>query len=201
MADKVQASWAATAAEAHQFPDWRLPEIAFVGRSNVGKSSLLNRLAGSRSLARTSRTPGKTRLIHFYRLARASKECAFVDLPGYGYAKVSQAERRRWKTLIETYLVERVRLRGVVLLQDVRRDFSQDESDLLAWLAEHSLRCQIVVTKIDKLPPMQRARRLRALEMQIGAPEVALIATSVARGIGIEELWRALSSWLQRDAG
>ena len=119
------------AASAGQFPAAGAPEVAFLGRSNVGKSSLLNRLVGRRRLARTSSTPGKTRLLCWYRVERTSGELWFVDLPGYGYAKVSRRERESWRGLVEAYLGGRPSLRVAVLLQDLRRDASEDETLLL----------------------------------------------------------------------
>jgi GTP-binding protein len=175
------------------FPATALPEIAFLGRSNVGKSSLLNRLVNRKKLARTSSTPGKTRLIHFFRIAIGKdRELTFVDLPGYGWAKVSRKERASWGNMVETYLEEREVLRLAVLLQDLRRDFSEDESLLLEWLAERNIPSLVVLTKIDKLKPMRRKARLRALQKQIGDSASRVLATSSEVGIGMDELWKTI---------
>jgi GTP-binding protein len=162
----------------------------------VGKSSLLNRLVGRRSLARTSGTPGKTRLVHWYRVEGSGREVLLVDLPGYGYAKVSRSERVRWRTLVESYLDGRPTLKGAVLLQDVRRDFSEDETSLIAWLAQRGVPVVVALTKSDKLKPMRRAERVRALRRAIALPAERAIATSAQTGAGIPELWRAIDALL-----
>lgn len=182
------------AASAGQFPAAGAPEVAFLGRSNVGKSSLLNRLVGRRRLARTSSTPGKTRLLCWYRVERTSGELWFVDLPGYGYAKVSRRERESWRGLVEAYLGGRPSLRVAVLLQDLRRDASEDETLLLEWLAERDVPALVAVTKVDKLKPMRRAQRLRELKAQIALPAGRVIATSATSGVGMDELWGALDA-------
>jgi GTP-binding protein len=192
----LEAGIVATAAGPAQFPLAEIPEFAFAGRSNVGKSSLLNRLAGRRSLARTSAEPGKTRLIHFYRVecvvAAARRAFLLVDLPGYGYAKVSKAERNRWRDLVESYLHQRAALRVVIVLQDIRRELADAERELLVWLAERGSPALLVLTKIDKLSPMQRAIRIRALTEAAGLPEGHVIATSAVTSAGVEALWEAL---------
>ena len=186
----------AAAASPGDFPKTRLPELALMGRSNVGKSSLLNRLAQRRSLARTSTSPGKTRLVHFYRIERPQRSLLLVDLPGYGWARVSRSERAGWKALIETYLAERERLRAAILLQDLRRDWGEDEALLGAWLAERSLPVLLVLTKADKLGAAERARRVRALSAQARVAAGRCIVTSSQTGEGIEALWRAIDSVL-----
>jgi GTP-binding protein len=186
----------AVAARPEDFPKTRLAEIALLGRSNVGKSSLLNRLAQRRSLARTSTTPGKTRLVHFYRIERPERSLLLVDLPGYGWARVSKAERAGWKALVEGYLAGRERLRGAILLQDLRRDLGEDEALLVAWLAERSLPVLLVLTKADKLGAAERARRVRALTATARVPASRCIVTSSQTGEGIEALWRAVDTLL-----
>jgi len=186
-----------------QFPDDGLPEVAFLGRSNVGKSSLLNALAHRKALARISSTPGKTRLIHFFDVVRGQQQLALVDLPGYGFAKVPERERRSWQKLIEAYLGDRPQLAVAVLLQDARRDFSEDETLLLAWLAERGVPTMVAFTKCDKFKPMRRKQRIQALKRQIPKPPGGFVTTSSEKKIGIEELWRAVFSmiqaWEQRD--
>jgi len=186
----------ASAASVRQFPAPSLPEVAFLGRSNVGKSSLLNRLVGRRRLAFISATPGKTRLLHWYRAERSRGDTLLVDLPGYGYAKVGRAERERWKVLIESYLGARETLRVAVLLQDLRRDFSADETLLVAWLRERQVPVLVALTKCDKEKPMRRAARVRALRDAIDLPTEAVIATSAQSGAGIDALWRAIDAHL-----
>lgn len=183
----------AACAQLRTLPPAELPEIALLGRSNVGKSSLLNRMVGRRKLARTSATPGKTRLIHFYRVEADPAPLLLVDLPGYGWARVSKKEREAWRQLVEGYLDARESLRVAVLLQDLRRDFAEDEHLLLQWLALRDVKALVAVTKTDKLKRMQRAKRLRALRDQLEAPAPAVVATSAQTGEGIRELWQALA--------
>ncbi len=194
---KIQsAELAASAASAADFPRGGLPEIAFLGRSNVGKSRLLNRMVARRQLARTSSTPGKTRLIHFFEVRGAGDPLRLVDLPGYGWARVSRAERQRWKQLVEAYLGEREVLRVAVLLQDLRRDPGEDEERLVGWLDERRIPVILALTKSDKLPPMRRAQRVRELIAQAPVPERRVVVTSAQTGAGIAELWRAVRAYL-----
>ena len=186
----------AVASSPREFPPAEYPEVAFLGRSNVGKSSLLNRLVHRKQLARTSTTPGKTRLVHWYRVERSAGAFCLVDLPGYGYARVGQDERRRWKRLVEAYLERRGRLRLAVLLQDLRRDASDDERLLLAWLAERRIPALVALTKADKLGMGQRAARARELAAQLGIAPERIVSTSAERGLGIAELWRAIDAEL-----
>ncbi len=186
----------AEAVRPDEYPKPGAPEVAFLGRSNVGKSSLLNRLAGRRQLARASATPGKTRKLSWYRLERGGVELWLVDLPGYGWARVSKQERRGWQRLVESYLESRPTLRAAVLLQDLRRDLSEDEALLLEWLAERELPALLALTKVDKLKPMRRGARVRELSAQSGLEPERVIATSAEKGIGIAELWRAIDARL-----
>ena len=149
----LSADIVATAAGASQFPRDGLPEVAFLGRSNVGKSSLLNRLVARKQLARTSGTPGQTRLLHFYRVRRSANDLLLVDLPGYGYAKVPKKERARWQRLIEGYLEDREPLRAAVLLQDIRRDPGEDETLFVEWLHARHIPVPLAVTKLDPCLP------------------------------------------------
>lgn len=188
----LRAEWFAAAASAKQFPPPGAPEFAFLGRSNVGKSSLLNKLVGRKSLARTSSTPGKTRLVHWYKVERSSHECWLVDLPGYGYAKVAKSEREKWQPLIESYLGDRPSLQAAVLLQDLRRSWSEDESLLVDWLRERGVPVLVAITKTDKLKPMRRAEAVRKLKAAIGLPKACILPTSAQTGAGIPELWSAM---------
>jgi GTP-binding protein len=184
------------AAQPSQFPEEGTPEVAFLGRSNVGKSSLLNKLVERRKLARTSSTPGKTRLIHWYRVRRPDDELLFVDLPGYGYAKVSKVERKRWQGLVEAYLKHRESLRAAVLLQDIRRDLTEDEDLLIAWLRERDIPVVLAVTKSDKLKPQKRAAAVAALRRDTDLRNDHIIVTSAEKNTGINELWTLLDTLL-----
>ncbi len=191
-----RAELVASAAGREGWPPADLPEVAVMGRSNVGKSSLLNRMVGRKQLARTSSTPGKTRLLHFYEVALADRRIRLVDLPGYGYAKVSQTERRRWRSLIEAYLGERETLRVALLLQDARRLPGDDERDLLGWLAQRELPCVVAFTKMDKLKARERVRQLRALGEALPVQADWCVPTSARTGAGIDRLWRTLGTLL-----
>jgi GTP-binding protein len=157
---------------------------------------LLNRLVKRRQLARTSASPGKTRLVIFYRVERPGRALCLVDLPGYGWARVSKAERAGWKALVESYLRGREQLRGAILLQDLRRDWSEDEALLVAWLTERRVPVLIAFTKADKLGAAERGRRVRALAANAGVPAERCIVTSAKTGEGMETLWRTLDQVL-----
>ena len=192
----LEAEMLTAAAQPSQFPEAGAPEVAFLGRSNVGKSSLLNKLVQRRKLARTSSTPGKTRLIHWYRVRRPDEELLFVDLPGYGYAKVSKVERKRWQGLVEAYLEQRESLRAAVLLQDIRRDLGEDEDLLIAWLRERDIPVVLAVTKSDKLKPQRRAAAVAALRRDTDLRNDHILVTSAEKGTGIDELWKLLDTLL-----
>ena len=185
-------------ANVSQFPATGLPEVAFLGRSNVGKSSLLNSLVQRKKLARTSSTPGKTRLIHFFHVQYGKAEVVLVDLPGYGWAKVPRKERDSWQRLVESYLGERPELRAAMLLQDLRRDISEDETLLLEWLAERDVPSLMVLTKVDKLKPMKRRARIAALAKEVHDFTQAVVPTSSHSGDGIDKLWRQIYDMIQR---
>lgn len=179
------AEFEAAAGISSQLPASTLPEVAFSGRSNVGKSSLINRILNRKALARTSATPGKTATINFYRL----DELRMVDLPGYGYAKVSDSERRRWSELIEGYFDDDRDLRLVVQLWDMRHDPSKDDYQMLEYMLEREIPFIIVLTKSDKLNKAERAKRLAAFDAILEDLEgVTVIPFSATNGEGAEQV-------------
>lgn len=186
----VSAEFVTSAAEAFQYPETSCPEVAFAGRSNVGKSSLINTLANRKDLARTSNTPGRTRLINFYVINRA---WGFVDLPGYGYAKVSEEVRRGWGPMVETYLERRKNLRLVLLVLDIRRDPSEKDHDLIQWLLSHRVPFRLILTKADKLSRSRMLARKSEIEKLLDLPEGApLIIFSAKTGQGRDDIWKII---------
>jgi GTP-binding protein len=178
-------------------PVSELPEIAFSGRSNVGKSSLLNALVRRKSLARVSSTPGKTREINFFRVNDAFH---LVDLPGYGYARVSKAARHTWRPLIEGYLRTSEHLRGVVQLIDSRHPPSEEDHRMMQFLALLGVPTIVVATKIDKLKRSERDATLGALAAQLGIDDDQLIPFSAHTGEGRDELAQAIVSVLAQPS-
>ena len=170
-------------------PESRLPEVAFGGRSNVGKSSLINKLVRRKGWARVSNTPGRTREIHFFDV---NGQFALVDLPGYGYARISKTRQAEWRPLIEGFLSRSRELRGVVQLLDVRHDPTGDDLQMLDFLGELGVPTVIVATKIDKLKRTELAARLRTLALQLGMEESQIIPFSAETGQGRDELAEAI---------
>ena len=173
-----------------QFPPPDRTEFAFAGRSNVGKSSLLNKLVNSKKLAKTSSRPGRTRAINFFSVG---KDLYFTDLPGYGYAEVSLKLRRNWKRLIEDYLKERSNLKAVVVIIDIRRKAGEGDLDLLKWLKAFNIESIIVLTKADKLSKNTVQKQIALISRQLedetfGQP----IPFSAKTGQGKEELWKRI---------
>ena len=166
-------------------PPAELPEVAFAGRSNVGKSSLLNKLVRRKGFARVSTTPGRTREIHFFKV---NGTFVLADLPGYGYARISKARKAEWRPLIEGYLANSPQLRGVVLLLDVRHDPTGDDHVMLDFLATLGMPVILVVTKVDKLSAAQAAARVTALIAQLGVDADQVIPFSARTGAGRDEL-------------
>jgi len=175
------------------YPGGSFPEAAFCGRSNVGKSSLINCLLNRRALARTGSTPGRTRLINFYLV---NQQFYFADLPGFGYARVSGEMRQDWKRMVEDYLEKRSQLKVVVLIVDLRRGLAGEELEFLDWLELRGKKVLVVATKSDKLKRQERARARQALEAQIGERGLEVIEFSSVSREGREQLWEALEKAL-----
>jgi len=186
----LRAEFVVSSGKPDTFPSDRLPEIAFLGRSNVGKSSLINALAGQRKLAFTSNTPGRTQTINFYRVDGAFY---FVDLPGYGYARVPPGFASQWKVLIEQYLQKRETLRLSCLVLDARRGWMDKDLDLKRWLEHHGRPYVVVATKVDKLNQSEQERGLRAIREEGVEP----LPFSALTGRGVREIWQAITTTLQ----
>ncbi len=185
----MQAEFVRSSASPDQFPSDGLPEVAFLGRSNVGKSSLINALVGRKGLAFTSRTPGRTQTVNFYRIDGA---IYFVDLPGYGYARVPREHIGGWKALIEDYLLKRQSLDLSLLILDVRRGWMERDLDLKHWLDHHKRRYFVVATKMDKLKRSEEERGLTGIRQEGVEP----LPFSAVTGRGVRELWQAISKTL-----
>ncbi|MBA4422947.1 MAG: YihA family ribosome biogenesis GTP-binding protein [Syntrophus sp. (in: bacteria)] len=195
----LSAEFVLSAKEPVHYPPAVLPEIAFAGRSNVGKSSLINTLLKRKGLARTSNTPGRTQEINFFSV---NNWLAFIDLPGYGYAKVPEGIRKHWGPMIETYLSERETLRLVVLILDIRRDPAEEDRQLIGWLAFYRLPFLIVLTKIDKVSRNELGRRQSRIGEDLGlSPATPLISFSAKTGVGRDLLWREIEKVLASDPG
>ena len=170
-------------------PDSSLPEVAFAGRSNVGKSSLLNSLVRRKAFARVSRTPGRTREIDFFRI---NNGFVLVDLPGYGYARISKEKKAGWKPMIESYMRRTSQLRGIVLLLDIRRDPSEDDRAMLDFLAAVEVPTLVAVTKTDKLSKSAARTRVSDLTKMLSLESEQVIPFSAISGEGRTELLEAI---------
>ncbi len=194
MAYKIlSAEFVKSAAHATQFLPAEVPEVAFAGRSNVGKSSLLNVLMQRRSLAHTSKTPGKTRLVNFFDLRLLTAHLRLVDLPGYGYAKVKGEVRKGWSSLIEMYLKDRPNLKLVCVLVDCRHEASPLDRQLLEWLRHWQVSHAIVLTKSDKVSRAQLAQNEKLLRRGLALDStVPLVPFSAPKKTGRDQLWKTI---------
>ena len=191
----TKAELEAVAVKASQYPPEDLPEIAFAGRSNVGKSSLLNLITGRKSLARVSGSPGKTRTINFY---RCNDEFRIVDLPGYGFAKVSRSESEKWGAMIESYLENRGTLLKVVQLVDIRHKPSAQDLQMYDYLKYYGLDGIVAATKADKLGTNEKAKALRLIRQTLGMQKSdILIPVSALKRTGDDELLDAMQSLME----
>jgi len=175
--------------------------VAFAGRSNVGKSSLINSLTGRKGLVKVSKTPGKTQLLNFFTI---NEKIAFVDMPGYGFAHVPKSVRVSWGAMVETYLQHGPMLKGVVSLLDIRRTPNEDDRDLLQWLSAYKVPFVLVFTKADKAPKNQRIRMVKdslATIADLTGSMTGHVLYSSHTGEGRDALWSAIRSILENPAG
>ena len=192
----TSAEFVISAMRPNQLPKDRRPEFAFVGRSNVGKSSLLNRLLNRKALAKTSGTPGKTQTINFFDINNAFY---FVDLPGYGFAKVPKSVKRKWHQVMMSYLSDREPLRMVVQLIDSRHPPTPLDHNMLGLLDEAEVPTLLVATKVDKLKPSQRAKNLKAIRHELDLDDDGLIIPfSAITGEGVAPVWDIVEEYLKQ---
>ena len=182
-----------SAVKPDQYPDLDLPEIALAGRSNVGKSSFINKLLNRKNLARTSAKPGKTQTLNFYII---NEIMHFVDVPGYGYAKVSKTEREAWGKMIETYFTKRRQLRAAVLLVDLRHAPSKDDVMMYEFLKHYDIPVMVVATKADKIPKGKWQKHMKVVRETLNKdPEDPMICFSSETGLGKEESWAVIRQY------
>ncbi|WP_322200244.1 ribosome biogenesis GTP-binding protein YihA/YsxC [Acutalibacter intestini] len=180
----LKAEFELAAGTASQLPEPQLPEIVFSGRSNVGKSSLLNKLVNRKALARTSATPGKTATINFYRLDK----CRFVDLPGYGYARVAKSEKDRWASLVNGYFAQERPVALVLQLVDMRHQPTADDMQMIDFLSSSGYRFAIVCTKMDKLNQGQAKGQMQLFTDIFGSRSITFYPFSATKGTGVSEV-------------
>jgi len=185
----ISAEFIKSATKPSEYPPGNFPEVAIAGKSNVGKSSLINALVNRKNLAKTSSSPGRAQVINFFRVNGA---LSLVDLPGYGYAKVSLEVRKTWKPMVESYLQTRQEIRLVILIVDARRGASPDDLALLDWLDYHKIPSLIVLTKADKLSQIERAGQKKILGQLPLLAGKTLSFFSAVTGEGKEELWKQI---------
>ena len=194
---KIKSANFVTSATKHsQYPPADLPEIAFAGRSNVGKSSLINTLVNRKHLVKTSATPGRTQLINFFNI---NDSIGFVDLPGYGYARVPASVRKKWGPMIETYLSKRETLKGIVVIMDIRRTPGTEESDLLLWLEHFNIARILVITKADKLSKNKRMKQINHIIQTLGVAKEEVILFSAKTRLGKDAVWEAILALLNKN--
>ena len=192
----LDASFLTTAVEEAGWPAADVPEIAFVGRSNVGKSSMINALTGRRKLVRVSNTPGRTRTLNFFDVllerGELRRAVRLADLPGYGFAKVSRDERASWERMITSYLERRTSLRGVVAIVDAEVGATEDDVRTLAYLVSGGRRVLVAATKLDRLGKARRKPSLAAIAERLSVPRDSVLGFSATEKLGVPEVWESL---------
>ncbi len=184
-----------SAVKPDQYPKEGLPEFALAGRSNVGKSSFINKMINRRNLARTSSKPGKTQTLNFYNI---EEKLYFVDVPGYGFAKVSKRDREAWGEMIETYFMTREQLNAVLLIVDVRHPPTKDDVQMYNFLKHYQFPCIVIATKADKVPKGKRERHLKIAKDTLRLQsDDEIILFSSETGEGKDQTWQALKKWIK----
>ena len=183
------ATFIKSAVKPSHYPPEGLPEIAFAGRSNVGKSTLINTLVNRKHLVKTSSTPGRTQLLNFFDI---NERLVFVDLPGYGYAKVPGRVKKDWGIMIETYLSTRSTLKGVVLILDIRRKPREEENNFIAWFHQQGIPAVLILTKADKLSKTKQKKQITAIQNELSVDSEELICFSAKTRQGLNDVWRAI---------
>lgn len=183
-----------SAVKPEQYPEEGYPEFALAGRSNVGKSSFINRMISRKSLARTSSKPGKTQTLNFYKI---EEQLFFVDVPGYGYAKVSKKEREAWGKMIEQYLTQREQLKAVLLIVDIRHSPTEDDCLMYDFLVHYNIPAIVIATKVDKISKGKLAKHVKIVKEQLDMRSSdPLIPFSSESGMGMEQAWKEIESYM-----
>jgi GTP-binding protein len=185
----MKAEFVKSAKHPHEYPITEYPEVAFAGRSNVGKSSMINTLLGTKKLVKVGKTPGKTRLVNFFLI---QDKLMLVDLPGYGFAKVSKQEKKVWGETMENYFLERTQLSACVLILDIRRDPNDDDLSMLYWLDHYNVKKIVALTKADKLSKNQQISRMSKISKQINIPREDFVLFSSLTRQGKEDVWEKI---------
>ena len=187
----ISAEFIKSAVDPAHFPKEEVPEVAFAGRSNVGKSSLMNSLLNRKNLVKVSSTPGKTQLINFFKI---NNQFFFVDLPGYGFARVPDAIKKKWGRMIETYLKKRKNLCLVVLILDIRHKPTEDDRLMAEWLDFYQIRTVFVANKSDKVKKSEKNKKIRSIFESLEKQEKEVIIFSSKKGEGKNDLWKAIKN-------
>ncbi len=193
----ISAEFITSAVTPKQYPHLDYPELAFVGRSNVGKSSLINSLLNRKKLVKTSATPGKTQLINFFNI---NDQFIFTDLPGYGYAKVAKQTQAKWQNMVEQYLLKRKNLILVILILDYRRKPTELDLQMQEWLENHEIPYSLVITKADKLNQAERSKQIKIIKkVFLNQKALEMISYSSKENLGRKELWGHLGKLIKES--